>query len=218
MFKRKTLLIVLFAFAVLFFQKTNSKEIKNNIIVSVNNLIITELDLTKEINFIKFINKYNNSTGPEIATLRREGINNLINKKIKDMETDFFKIFISEKEIENNLYNQLSNLKINKEDLDNFYEKNEIEKNYLKDSVRIDLKWSELINQLYQNRLNINLTEINTEIENIETVEKIEENKDILKEKVILNEKNKLLNKFSEFHLEKIKKKYLINLLWKKIL
>ena len=218
MFKRKILLIVLFAFAVLFFQKTNSKEIKNNIIVSVNNLIITELDLTKEINFIKFINKYNNSTGPEIATLRREGINNLINKKIKDIETDFFKIFISEKEIENNLYNQLSNLKINKEDLDNFYEKNEIEKNYLKDSVRIDLKWSELINQLYQNRLNINLTEINTEIENIETVEKIEENKDILKEKVILNEKNKLLNKFSEFHLEKIKKKYLINLLWKKIL
>lgn len=213
MFKRKTLLIVLFAFAVLFFQKTNSKEIKNNIIVSVNNLIITELDLTKEINFIKFINKYNNSTGPEIATLRREGINNLINKKIKDMETDFFKIFISEKEIENNLYNQLSNLKINKEDLDNFYEKNEIEKNYLKDSVRIDLKWSELINQLYQNRLNINLTEINTEIENIEKVEKIEENKDILKEKVMLNEKNKLLNKFSEFHLEKIKKKYLINLL-----
>ena len=218
MFKRKTLLIVLFTFAVLFFQKTNSKEIKNNIIVSVNNLIITELDLTKEINFIKFINKYNNSTGPEIATLRREGINNLINKKIKDMETDFFKIFISEKEIENNLYNQLSNLKINKEDLDKFYEKNEIEKNYLKDSVRIDLKWSELINQLYQNRLNINITEINTEIENIEKVEKIEENKDILKEKVILNEKNKLLNKFSEFHLEKIKKKYLINLLWKKIL
>ena len=218
MFKRKTLLVVLFAFAVLFFQKTNSKEIKNNIIVSVNNLIITELDLTKEINFIKFINKYNSSTEPEIATLRRESINNLINKKIKDMETDFFKIFISEKEIENNLYNQLSNLKINKEDLDKFYEKNEIEKNYLKDSVRIDLKWSELINQLYQNRLNINLTEINTEIENIEKVEKIEENKDILKEKVMLNEKNKLLNKFSEFHLEKIKKKYLINLLWKKIL
>ena len=213
MFKRKTLLIVLFAFVFLFFQKTNSKEIKNNIIVSVNNLIITELDLTKEINFIKFINKYNNSTGPEIATLRREGINNLINKKIKDMETDFFKIFISEKEIENNLYNQLSNLKINKEDLDKFYEKNEIEKNYLKDSVRIDLKWSELINQLYQNRLNINLTEINTEIENIDKEEKINENKVILKEKVILAEKNKLLNKFSEFHLEKIKKKYLINLL-----
>ena len=213
MFKKKTLLFVLFAFFVLFFQKTNSKEIKNNIIVSVNNLIITELDLTKEINFIKFINKYNSSTEPEIATLRRESINNLINKKIKDMETDLFKIFISEKEIENNLYNQLANLKINKEDLDKFYEKNEIEKNYLKDLVRIDLKWSELINQLYQNRLNINLTEINTEIENIEKVEKIEENKDILKEKVILNEKNKLLNKFSEFHLEKIKKKYLINLL-----
>jgi len=213
MFKKKTLLFILFVFFILFFQKTNSNEIKNNIIVSVNNLIITELDLTKEIKFIKFINKYDNSTEPEISTLRREGINNLINKKIKDMETDFFKISISEKEIENNLYIQLLNLKINKEDLDKFYEKNEIEKNYLKDLIRIDLKWSELINQLYQNRLNINLTEINTEIENIEKVEKSEENKEKLKEKVILNEKNKLLNKFSELHLEKIKKKYLINLL-----
>ena len=213
MFEKKTLLFVLFAFFIIFFQKNNSKEIKNNIIVSVNNLIITELDLTKEINFIKFINKYNNSTEPEITTLRRQGINNLINKKIKDIETDFYKIFISEKEIENNLYVHLSTLKINKEDLDKFYEKNEIEKNYLKESVRIDLKWSELINQLYQNRLNINLTEINTEIENIDKEEKINENKVILKEKVILAEKNKLLNKFSEFHLEKIKKKYLINLL-----
>jgi hypothetical protein len=213
MFKKKTLLFILFVFFILFFQKTNSKEIKNNIIVSVNNLIITELDLTKEIKFIQFINKYNNSTEPEIETLRRQSINNLINKKIKDIETDFYKIFISEKEIENNLYIQLSNLKINKEDLDKFYEKNEIEKNYLKDSVKIDLKWSELINQLYQNRLNINLTEINTEIENIDKGEKIDENKRILKEKIILAEKNKLLNKFSEFHLEKIKKKYLINLL-----
>ena len=213
MFKKKTLLFILFVFFILFFQKSNSKEIKNNIIVSVNNLIITELDLTKEIKFIQFINKYNNSTEPEIETLRRQSINNLINKKIKDIETDFYKIFISEKEIENNLYIQLSNLKINKEDLDKFYEKNEIEKNYLKDSVKIDLEWSELINQLYQNRLNINLTEINTEIENIDKEEKIDENKRILKEKIILTEKNKLLNKFSEFHLEKIKKKYLINLL-----
>jgi len=210
MFKKKIFLLIFFFLTTFFFQKSTSKEIKNNIIVSVNNLIITELDLSKEINFIKFINKYNNTTELEIAALRRQSINNLINKKIKDIETDFFKIFIPEKEIENNLYNLLSNLKINREDLDKFYEKNEIEKNYLKDSVRIDLKWSELINQLYQNRININLTEITTEIENID---KIKENKEILKENVILAEKNKLLNKFSEFHLEKIKKKYLINLL-----
>ena len=213
MFKKKIFLLIFFFLTTFFFQKSTSKEIKNNIIVSVNNLIITELDLSKEINFIKFINKYNNTTELEITALRRQSINNLINKKIKDIETDFFKIFIPEKEIENNLYNLLSNLKINREDLDKFYEKNEIEKNYLKDSVRIDLKWSELINQLYQNRININLTEITTEIENIDKEEKNKENKEILKENVILAEKNKLLNKFSEFHLEKIKKKYLINLL-----
>lgn len=213
MFQKKTLLFILFIFFILCFQKTNSKEIKNKIIVSVNNLIITELDLTKEIEFIKFINKYNNSIEFDASALRREGINNLINKKIKDIETSYYKIFISEKEIENNLYNHMTRLKINKEDLDKFYEKNEIDKNYLKDLVKIDSKWSELINQMYQNRLNINLTEINTEIQNIKKNSKIEENDEILKEKVILNEKNKLLNKFSEFHLEKIKKKYLINFL-----
>jgi hypothetical protein len=213
MFKIKTFFLILFLFFIIFLQKTYSREIKNDIVVTVNNLIITELDIIKEINFIKFINKYNNSKELDSSTLRRESVNNLINKKIKDIETDTFKIFISEKDIENNLYNHQLNLKINKEDLDKFYEKNEIDRNYLKDIVKVDLKWSELINQIYQSRLNINLTEINTEIENIEKKEKIEENKEKLKEKVILVEKNKLLNKFSEFHLEKIKKKYLINFL-----
>jgi hypothetical protein len=213
MLKIKTFFLILFLFFIIFLQKTYSIEIKNDIVVTVNNLIITELDIIKEINFIKFINKYNNSKELDSSTLRRESINNLINKKIKDIETDTFKIFISEKDIENNLYNHQLNLKINKEDLDKFYEKNEIDRNYLKDIVKVDLKWSELINQIYNSRLNINLTEINTEIENIEKKEKIEENKEKLKEKVILVEKNKLLNKFSEFHLEKIKKKYLINFL-----
>jgi hypothetical protein len=213
MLKIKTFFLILFLFFIIFLQKTYSIEIKNDIVVTVNNLIITELDIIKEINFIKFINKYNNSKELDSSTLRRESVNNLINKKIKDIETDTFKIFISEKDIENNLYNHQLNLKINKEDLDKFYEKNEIDRNYLKDIVKVDLKWSELINQIYQSRLNINLTEINTEIENIEKKEKIEENKEKLKEKVILVEKNKLLNKFSEFHLEKIKKKYLINFL-----
>ena len=213
MLKIKTFFLILFLFFIIFLQKTYSREIKNDIVVTVNNLIITELDIIKEINFIKFINKYNNSKELDSSTLRRESVNNLINKKIKDIETDTFKIFISEKDIENNLYNHQLNLKINKEDLDKFYEKNEIDRNYLKDIVKVDLKWSELINQIYQSRLNINLTEINTEIENIEKKEKIEENKEKLKEKVILVEKNKLYNKFSEFHLEKIKKKYLINFL-----
>jgi len=213
MLKIKTFFLILFLFFIIFLQKTYSREIKNDIVVTVNNLIITELDIIKEINFIKFINKYNNSKELDSSTLRRESVNNLINKKIKDIETNTFKIFISEKDIENNLYNHQLNLKINKEDLDKFYEKNEIDRNYLKDIVKVDLKWSELINQIYQSRININLTEINTEIENIEKKEKIEENKEKLKEKVILVEKNKLLNKFSEFHLEKIKKKYLINFL-----
>jgi hypothetical protein len=99
---------------------------------------------------------------------------------------------------------------MNNENLNSFYVKHEIEKDYLRNILIIDLKWSKLIRQLYQNRININLTEITKEIEkdkkNIEEDERLEQ-------KLFLNEQNKLLNKFSITHLEKSKKKYLIKFL-----
>ena len=58
----------------------------------------------------------------------------------------------------------LKNQKITEENLNSFYVKHEIEKDYLRNIVRIDLKWSKLIRQLYQSRININMTEINKDI------------------------------------------------------
>jgi hypothetical protein len=145
-----------------------------------------------------------------VVVLKKNAIDILIDRKIKDIETNIFKIEIQEKEIENSLYNFLTELKMNNENLNSFYVKHEIEKDYLRNILIIDLKWSKLIRQLYQNRININLTEITKEIEkdkkNIEEDERLEQ-------KLFLNEQNKLLNKFSITHLEKSKKKYLIKFL-----
>ncbi len=47
---------------------------------------------------------------------------------------------------------------------DSFYNKNEIEKDYLKNIIKIDMKWSKLIRQMYESRLNVNLTEVNKTI------------------------------------------------------
>ena len=201
-------IIFLLLFFMFFINNSKAKQLSNNVIVSIDNLIITDLDINKEINFSKFINK--DQTVNSLEKLKKQIINSLIDRKIKDIETNNFKVEISEKEIENNLYNYLERMKINNEILNSFYNQNEIEKDYLKNIIKIDMKWSKLINQIYGSRLNVNLTEVNKELEK-EQNNNIDDEK--LKRQLIITEQNKLLNKFSTTHLEKSKKKYLIKFL-----
>lgn len=198
--------IFLLIFFVLFFTSSKAKQLTNNVIVSIDNSIITELDINKELNFLKFVNKDLAASSSE--QFQKEIINSLIDRKIKDIETNSFKIEVSEKEIENNLYSYLERMKINNEILNSFYNQNEIEKDYLKNIIKIDMKWSKLIRQMYESRLNVNLTEVNRELE-----KKDAEDDEKLKKQLIITEQNKLLNKFSATHLEKSKKKYLIKFL-----
>ena len=195
-------------FLVIFNNDTLAKQLKNNVIVSIDNSIITELDINKEINFLKFINKDQAANTSEI--FKKEIINTLIDRKIKDIETNFYKIDVSEKEIENSLYNYLERIKISNETLNSFYNKNEIEKDYLKNVIKIDLKWSKLIRQMYEGRLNVNLTEVNKQLEQ---EQKNTDDNEKFKNQLIIIEQNKLLNKFATTHLEKSKKKYLIKFL-----
>jgi hypothetical protein len=198
--------IYLLLFLAFFLTNSEAKQLTNNVIVSIDNSIITELDINKEINFLKFVNK-DLATGSS-EQFKKEIINSLIDRKIKDIETNSFKVEVSEKEIENNLYSYLERIKINNEILNSFYNQNEIEKDYLKNIIKIDMKWSKLIRQMYESRLNVNLTEVNRELE-----KKDAEDDEKLKKQLIITEQNKLLNKFSATHLEKSKKKYLIKFL-----
>ena len=188
--------------------RVEAKQLTNNVIVSIDNSIITELDINKEINFLKFINNDQTTNNSEI--LKKEIINTLIDRRIKDIETTFYKIDVSEKEIENSLYNYLERIKITNESLNSFYIKNEIEKDYLKNLIKIDLKWSKLIKQMYEGRLNVNLTEVNRQLE--QEQKSIDDNEKF-KNQLIILEQNKLLNKYAATHLEKSKKKYLIKFL-----
>ena len=200
--------IFLLIFFVFFLTNSEAKQLTNNVIVSIDNTIITDLDINKEINFLKFINKDQAVNNPEL--LKKEIVNSLIDRKIKDIETNYFKIEVSEKEIEINIYNYLERIKINNEIINSFYNQNEIEKDYLKNIIKIDMKWSKLVRQLYESRLNVNLTEVNKELEK-EQSNSVDDEK--LKRQLIITEQNKLLNKFSATHLEKSKKKYLIKFL-----
>jgi hypothetical protein len=200
--------IFLLIFFVCFLTNSKAKQLTNNVVVSIDNSIITDLDINKEINFLKFINKDQTANNPEL--LKKEIVNSLIDRKIKDIETNYFKIEVSEKEIEINLYNYLERIKINNEILNSFYNQNEIEKDYLKNIIKIDMKWSKLVRQMYESRLNVSLTEVNKELEK-EQNNSVDDEK--LKRQLIITEQNKLLNKYSATHLEKSKKKYLIKFL-----
>jgi hypothetical protein len=203
--KKKIFLLLFFTF---FLTNIEAKQLTNNVIVSIDNSIITDLDINKELNFLKLINKDQEPNNTEM--LRKEIINSLIERKIKDIETNYFKIEVTEKELENSLYNYLEKIKINNEILNSFYSQNEIENDYLKNIIKIDIKWSKLIRQMYEGRLNVNLTEVNKELEK---EQKNTADDEKLKKQLIITEQNKLLNKFSATHLEKSKKKYLIKFL-----
>ena len=195
----------------LFFNSSSGKSLSNNVIVTIDNVIITELDLKKELEFIKFINKSEidiNST-----KVKKEIIESLIDRKIKKIEVDNAKIEISEKEIENYLYNYLVNNKINDEILNDFYKNYQLEKDYLKNIISVDTRWIKMIKQLYESRINVNITEVNEQIK--KEIQNTDDN-DKLRNQIISSEKNKILNKFSTTHLEKSKRKYLIKFLWKK--
>ena len=202
---KKIFLLIIYIF---FLTNSEAKQLTNNVIISIDNTIITDLDINKEINFLKFINKDQAANNPEL--LKKVIINSLIDRKIKDIETNYFKIEVSEKEIDINLYSYLERIKINSEIINSFYNQNEIEKDYLRNIIKIDMKWSKLIRQLYESRLSVNLTEVNKELEK-EQNNSVDDEK--LKKQLIITEQNKLLNKFSATHLEKSKKKYLIKFL-----
>ena len=193
---------------ILFFYNSPSKSVTNNVIATIDNSIITELDLKKEIEFIKFINKSEIDNNSE--KVRRNVIETLIDRKIKKIEIDNAKIEITEKEIENYTYDYLINYKINNEILNSFFNTQQIEKSYLKNLIIVEMGWTKLIRQIYESRININITEINEEIKK---ESKNSEDSEKLKNQIINIEKNKVLNKFGTTHLEKSKKKYLIKFL-----
>ena len=202
--KKYFLLIIFF----ILINNSEARDLANNVLATIDNVIITDVDLNKEINFVKFITKSNNHT--DIDYLRSESLRNLIDRKIKIIETSNFNIDVPPKEIEINLYNYLNNQKITSEELNIFFKNYEIEDDYLKNIIITDIKWSKLIMNLYINRININLTEINKDLSK-ESQSSV--NNEKLKTELVTSERNMLLNKFSSSHLEKSKKKYLIKIL-----
>lgn len=165
----------------------NSKQI--NTLATINNHIITNVDLMIEIKTLEYLNsqKIIKEQMPSI-------LQQMISEKIKELEVIENKIKINELDVEKKLKIIISN---KKKETTNFVKKNIKKKIMNKDS------WAKLIKIKYSNKLEINLNEIEQKIKN-RNLDKEEINK------IMLIEKNKKLNIFSKTFYNEIKGKYLI--------
>ena len=160
----KNLKLILIVIVILFNYKS-SLAVENKIIIKVNNEIITSIDISKEVNYLKILN-------PSIEKLEKEKIfsvskNSLIRDKIKQITLLKFidKIYLEEKYL-NELISSLYKRK-NLNNLDEyklFLKKNNLDLDYIKKKITIERLWNEMIFQKFNNKVKINKEEIKNEI------------------------------------------------------
>jgi len=182
-----------------------SKEITNKTKIQVGNEIITEHDILIEKNWLLLINPENkNNISANI--IEEVSKNNLIDRMIKKLETDNFKINADKSEVDYELFNFLKIQNLSEDKINNFIKSFKINENYLRELVELEIKWRNLIRRIYSGRINVNITEIDQQIQKNDIPLTQREN-------IIAAEKNKILNSFLSNHLEISKKKYLIKVL-----
>ena len=189
----------IFFFYILFIFFNIDLEAKTfQIIITVDNDPITNLDLENEKKILTIINKKNISDNYKNIVL-----NNLVEESIKKKE-----IKRENLKIDQTIINEYFLLLVKNLNLDI----NKIDQNLLliiKKKIEIDKLWNNLILQKYSWKISINMNEIDKKISNNYKQENISKEK--IKESLILQEKNKKLAVFSKYHLIMLKKQSLIN-------
>ena len=176
-------------FLVFLCTKSYSIEIKS--LVKVNEKSITNIDLLKEIKFYEITNKQKiNPQDKKIV------LDQLIDQKIKYLETKKLGININEKILK-------ERVKINLNRYDDNIKNSEEIYDYVYNKLEIILKWNSLITSIYANKLEINTNEIKEKIKSKKIDKKDEK-------KLIQLEKQKKINIMSKTHFNIVKSKYYI--------
>ena len=168
------------------------------IVLSVNNSLVTELDVKKEIKILKIINKNINIQN---SNIKKIVMDNIANDLIKQKEVEKENINIDKKIIDSNFQRIIANIDENNALADQ--DKIEIFK-----KIELDLKWNLLISNKFRWNINVNIDEIDKKIADNKIENEDEKFK--LKEKLINETKEQKLKIHSNIYLEKIKRQYLI--------
>ena len=165
------------------------------IIVTVNNDPITQIDLDYEMKILSILN--NRDISKQQVSI---ALNNLIEESIKKKEITNEKLKIDNSLINNHFLQISKNLNLNL---------NSVDQNFIfliKEKIKIDKLWNDLIIKKYGWKISINMKEIDQKLK-----EKYKESySNQIKDNLILEEKTKKLGVFSRYHLNKLKEQSLI--------
>ena len=194
---KKFLFIFLFIF---FITRSLGAEEKLSLVASVNSAMITNIDILNEINVIKLLNK---SVDTNSQVVSRVALKNAVDEILKNSEIKKNAVKISSKNLIDQQYAEL---------LKKITEINgpisKIIKEKIYNKIQLDYEWNTLVAQKYSWKININMNEIDEKLKN----EKIEDPSKLLaaKENLLMTEKKKKLNIYSNNYLSEIRKKSLI--------
>tara|TARA_B100001027_G_scaffold116689_1_gene80556 strand:+ start:1006 stop:1929 length:924 start_codon:yes stop_codon:yes gene_type:complete len=180
---------------------SNSFAIEIKIALKIDNEIITNLDIKKEGRYLSSLNtNFSNLSSDQIYEISK---NSLVREKIKEkyISKFFEQTVIEEKTLNNyimNLFNKLNLKSI--EEFENYLNKNNLNLNYVKNKINIELMWNRLIYYKYKSKLKIDEDEIKKELSNT----KIIQSKKFFLQEILfeIKEKEKISEKYQKIKNE----------------
>ncbi len=170
---RVSILIFLF-----FFININVYAEKISIIYTVDNVPITNVEINKEITYLKLINKDLNNMDDESLVVYAS--KSIIREKIKEVEiSKYFKFGVNKDNVDQSLFGLAKSLGFDKiEEFYNLIDNLNLNKEFFSKKIEIELLWNKLIFEKYKNNLSIDSNQIKKDLEkNIKEMEDIEEYK-----------------------------------------
>ncbi len=161
---------ITFFFIIIFFNSislaiSNDQEIK--ILYKVNENIISNVDVMKEIKYLKTLNK--NFQNIELDRLKEFALRSLIKEFIKKDEIEkFYKVDYYSSDIDKYVNGLALNLKFdNISKFENYLSQNNIELKDVRKKLIIEKTWNSLIYEIYIDKVIINEKQINDKLEKI---------------------------------------------------
>ena len=165
--------IRLITLVIVFFISISGKsfsQINNKILLKVGNKIITNYDLQNKI-LTSLILSNQEINQKNIDKFKKQSVDSLVQKKIKEIELERFNYQISQSRINDYLKGISINYEIN---LENKFKQNNISYDIFLDEIKTQLKWQQHIFNIYSPKIEINQEAVNLEANNI-----LKENKSI---------------------------------------
>ena len=167
----------IFFFIIFFSYTLNSYAEKITIVYTVENDPITSVEIKNEIIYLKLINKEIESMDDESLVIYAS--KSILREKIKEKElSKYFKFNMNDELVSQNLQKLISSLGFNNEnDLKILLKDINLNLNFIKKKIEIELLWNRLIYEKYKDKLSINKDKIeeNLKLKIINEKQEIEE-------------------------------------------